>query len=539
MESKKKNIISIIALLALGILLIASTYAYLQGQTGEGSQTDVKITANTVDTLTFETGSDLTFKATQDNFAPGKESIVRSIYAKAMLSANNKTNTATDSYNVYLNIVENNFIYTQDSNTPELLLQVTNSDDEEVTNLSGLTYKTVTDGQNETISGFDVTNKNGLFSIATDKEITTTSFKEEVWSLSLVFVNYDANQSENAEKNFKANVIIQKNKIIDSVDEVCNSGDNLNNCIISLYNNADSIGTRLYHHDANLENGANDNSYRFSGSNPNNFVCFGTNTTPCPSDNLYRIIGVFGDNYHGVSGQQLVKLIKYDYATKEQLGTDGTYSISLSLEDFGYENGYKGNLTKFDTYYWDYNTSGSMTNTWSTSLLNKTNLNTNYINNIGTTWANKIATTIWKVGGNTGENIAEAIPSVAYQNEIVSPDAKNSTDNATEYQAKIGLMYVSDYGFAISPNFWNKKLSEHSNISVLTSSNWLFMSADEWVITREVGFNNNVFLISRNGVIAKDGLIDFVEVLRPTFLLTTSTTYVSGSGTINDPIIIN
>ena len=539
MESKKKNIISIIALLALGILLIASTYAYLQGQTGEGSQTDVKITANTVDTLTFETGSDLTFKATQDNFAPGKESIVGSIIAKAMLSANNKTNTAADSYYVYLNIIENNFIYTQDSNTPELLLQVTNSDDEEVTNLSGLTYKTVTDGQNKTISGFDVTNKNGLFSIATDKEITTTSFKEEVWSLSLVFVNYDANQSENAEKNFKANVIIQKNKIIDSVDEVCTNGDNLNNCIISLYNNAGSIGTRLYHHDANLENGANDNSYRFSGSNPNNFVCFGTNSTPCPSDNLYRIIGVFGDNYHGVSGQQLVKLIKYDYATKEQLGTDGTYNISLSLEDFGYENGYKGNLTKFDVYYWNYNTSGIMTNTWSTSLLNNKKLNKNYINNIGTTWANKIATTIWKVGGNTGENIAGAIPTVAYQNEIVSPDVKNSTDNATEYQAKIGLMYVSDYGFAISPNFWDKKLNEHSNISVLTSSNWLFMSADEWVITREVGFNSRVFLISRIGVIAEDGLIDFVEVLRPTFLLTTSTTYVSGSGTINDPIILS
>ncbi len=39
------------------------------------------------------------------------------------------------------------------------------------------------------------------------------------------------------------------------------------------------------------------------------------------------------------------------------------------------------------------------------SLLNKTNLNTNFINNIGTEWANKIATTTWKVGGNTYSNI--------------------------------------------------------------------------------------------------------------------------------------
>lgn len=301
-----------------------------------------------MDTLTFETGSDLTFKATQDNFAPGKESIVGSIYAKAMLSANNKTNTATDSYNVYLNIVENNFIYTQDSNTPELLLQVTNSDGEEITSLSGLTYKTVTDGQNKTISGFDVTNKNGLFSIAMDKEITTTSFKEEVWNLSLVFVNYDANQSENAEKNFKANVIIQKNKIIDSVDEVCNSGDNLNNCIISLYNNAGSIGTRLYHHDGTLENGINDGSYRYAGAsnNVNNYICLGNDASTCPENNLYRIIGVF-DNQ--------VKVIKE---------------------------------TTVESQAWD----ADYVNTWSTSSINNY-LNNTYLNSLS--FSDKIALTTW------------------------------------------------------------------------------------------------------------------------------------------------
>ena len=51
----------------------------------------------------------------------------------------------------------------------------------------------------------------------------------------------------------------------------------------------------IYYHDSNLTNGANDNSYRFAGasSQVNNFVCFGTEESPCPNDNLYRIIGVF------------------------------------------------------------------------------------------------------------------------------------------------------------------------------------------------------------------------------------------------------
>ena len=172
----------------------------------------------------------------------------------------------------------------------------------------------------------------------------------------------------------------------------------------------------------------------------NNFVCFGTNESPCPIDNLYRIIGV-------IDGK--VKLIKYDYANSNLLGTDGDY-YGETTPDANY---YKGSLSTINTYYWNYKATNKATNTWSTSLLNKTNLNTNFINNIGTEWANKIAATTWKVGGNLYSNIAGSIPSVAYQNEIVNP-ATNSTDNATEYNAKIGLMYISDYGFAASPEAW-------------------------------------------------------------------------------------
>ena len=73
----------------------------------------------------------------------------------------------------------------------------------------------------------------------------------------------------------------------------------------------------IYYHDSSLTNGAGDSSYRYSGANPNNYVCFGSNESTCPTDNLYRIIGVFGNN---------VKLIKYDYGTTDELGTDGDYS---------------------------------------------------------------------------------------------------------------------------------------------------------------------------------------------------------------------
>jgi hypothetical protein len=71
MENKKTKIISMISIIALILTVITATYAYFQAQTGEGSQTDVKINANTVDTLSFETGSSLIFTADQDTFANG------------------------------------------------------------------------------------------------------------------------------------------------------------------------------------------------------------------------------------------------------------------------------------------------------------------------------------------------------------------------------------------------------------------------------------------------------------------------------------
>ncbi len=281
----------------------------------------------------------------------------------------------------------------------------------------------------------------------------------------------------------------------------------------------------IYYHDANLTNGAGDNSYRYAGANPNNFVCFGTNTTPCPTDNLYRIIGVFGNQ---------VKLIKYDYATSALLGTDGDYK-GTGTPNASY---YKGELTTINTYYWNNSTKK---NTWSESLLNKTNLNTNFINNIGTEWANKIATTTWKVGGNTYANIRNVIPATAYQNEIVNPVTTNTTDNATEYSAKIGLMYVSDYGFGADPSAWTTTLYNYDgsvNGSTIRSLNWMHMGYYDWTISRLADLSDRAFYVYFDGYVKYSSVYNDFAV-RPSFNLESSITYASGSGTQSDPIRIN
>ena len=170
-------------------------------------------------------------------------------------------------------------------------------------------------------------------------------------------------------------------------------------------------------------------------------------------------------------------------------------------------------------------------------MLNKTNLNKNFITNIGADWAAKIDTTTWKVGGNTWANIGTQPAKTAYQNEIVSPVTTNTTDNATTYSAKVGLMYASDYGFAAAPSAWTANLNTY-NGEAIKNVNWMYMGLYEWTISRYAGYASYVFNVNDTGDLY-NYFADYVFGVRPVFSLTSSVNYVSGSGTATDPISIN
>ena len=351
MENQKTKIISIASIIALALTLVTATFAYFMAQTGEGKSTDIKVNASTVDTLTFEAGSALNLSLNQENFASGKGNQTGTTFAKAMLTANNKTNTATEHYYMYLNISENTFTYTQNENTPEILLTIKDGSNNEITSINGLTHKTVTDGKGTSISGFDITKKSGLITILNNREITTTSSKTEEWNVTVTFVNYNSNQAGNAGKNFSAKLMIQKEKIPTVLSDVCTSGNNLATCITTLSNKSEPSIVNIYHHTSSLANGAGDNSYRYAGASDsvNNYICLGSDEATCPEANLFRIIGVFGDKTKVIRAKSI------------------------------------GNQK--------WNTSES--NTWSSSSLN-TYLNGEYLTSLGTLAA-KIATTTWKV----------------------------------------------------------------------------------------------------------------------------------------------
>ena len=257
MNNNKKQalILSIIAVATLIALVVGATYAYFKAQGGTGSSTDVKVTTYTTDMLTFTTGNAISLYADQSSFGQEKGSLSGETFAKATLVANNKTNEATDNYYVYFNIENNTFKYTLGNDKPELILTVTGPDGE-VTSLPGLVYKTVQDRENKSISGFDVTTTNGLITIANKKTITATPNAEEQYTLKLTFVNYEGDQTANATSSLSAKIMIQKEPIAKTT---------LASYITNLYTGTQGKNG-IYYHDANLTNGAGDNSYRYAGA---------------------------------------------------------------------------------------------------------------------------------------------------------------------------------------------------------------------------------------------------------------------------------
>ena len=503
--------IFILILLVIALLVGKFTYSYLGPTISDDLETQGEVTASG-DILIFTKGNNLSLSVTTDNFTTGGTNLTSTTNPKVKLVASTKTNQADATYYVGVYIKSNSYVYTTSGNTPELILTIKDEKGNNVSSgVDGLTY--VTSGG---VSGFDVTGKKGLFNIKIDYPISTTSSSAgttHTWTFTLTFVNLGTDQSENENASMNVDIYLQKEEYKLPLNEY----------VISQYTGTQGENG-LYYHDSSLANGAGDNSYRYAGSseNVNNFVCFGSTTTPCPEDNLYRIIGVFEDK---------VKLIKYDYATSALLGTDGDY------EDSGTPDAsiYKGSLTSIDKYSWNYKAANKRSNTWGTSLLNKTNLNTNYLNNIGTTWSNLIEDATWKVSGHSTHSVT---PSEMYTAEITNATKTYGPSNGT---SKIGLMYVSDYGFAALPSAWTKTLFNYdgndANGTLITTINWMYMGFYEWTLTPYSSDGYSVFSLNDSGSLSiRYATYEYGS--RPVLYLKSSVLYAGGSGTKISPITL-
>ena len=472
MENKKNVILMVVAAIAVIVTVIGATFAYFIAQSNGSANTNINIQTATTDNLSFQVGSAISLSANQTDFAQGTGNKSGSTFARATLTANNATNNATRNYYVYLDITSNNFEYTTVDEQAELLLKVTAPDGTEVTTLGSLERKT-SGGE----TGFDITTQTGLITIADNYEIVSTGTVTQDWTVEVIFANLNSDQNANTGKAFSANLIIQKEPMTTSL------GNFAEYLTQTLYTGTDG-DNGLYYHDADLANGAQDNSYRYSGANPNNYVCFGATGADCQdANNQYRIIGVFNNQ---------VKLIK---------------------------------ATSYGNYAWD----ADNINTWDATTKPDiyTTLNTAYYNTLGSEWQNLIAETTWQVGGMAYSNTNTA--KQYYDVEV------GTGQSGYEETMKIGLMYVSDYGFGANPEKWTTALDENN----YGTDNWLYLGAYEWLISRNTSITFSAFVVDAS----YGGAVNGVHVLtslavRPSFSLASTATISGGTGTSTDPFIL-
>ena len=477
------TILFLLILVVVALLIGNFTTAYLGADVGEDVTTQGETTASG-DTIIFSSGNSLSLHATTDNFNASSGNLTDTVNPSARLIASSKTNEAAATYYAGVRINTNTFTYSNGT-TADVILTVrdetgaivTTSDD------GNLTYVTVTDASGTSISGFDITGKTGAFNISIEHPISTTSSTSgttHTWTFTLTFVNYTYDQSVNENATLDMDVVLQKDEILPpTFAETCTPGTMA--CDIARLYTVDGENG-LYFHDGQGTYGAQeagDNSYRFSGANPNNYVCFGATGADCQNaENQYRIIGLFNNQ---------VKLIK---------------------------------ATSYGDYAWE----ADNINTWDASTKPDiyTTLNETYYNTLGGEWQNLIAETIWQVGeislyGTAKEN---------YDVEV------GIGQSGYEETMKIGLMYVSDYGYGASPEKWTTDLGS-SNYG---TDNWLYLGSTEWLLSRFAYISTNAFLVSSNG----GGFVGSNDVfranaVRPSFYLESSVGISGGTGTASDP----
>ena len=246
--------------------------------------------------------------------------------------------------------------------------------------------------------------------------------------------------------------------------------------------------------------------------NINNFVCFGIDGESCPTENLYRIIGIFDNGSQFESQKYNIKLIKYDYATKEMLGEDGCYGANTTITSNFY-SAYRGSITDEQAVY-KWNDTDS--NNWSISSLNLTNLNINFLNYLGDVWKNKIYDATWSLNGL--RNIAESF--TTYTNEIT---------NSTKFYGpvKVALLNISDYLYTVNPRYWGSTGN--------TSETWANLGYYEYVLTPYTRYSSSVYIINKSGDFNYTSPGSNAYLIRPVFYLKSDVKLVGGTGTISDP----
>ena len=260
-----------------------------------------------------------------------------------------------------------------------------------------------------------------------------------------------------------------------------------------------------------------DNNLRYIGANPNNYVSF--------NNELWRIIGVFNNIDDGT-------------------GTKETRLKIIRSEPIG-------------EYSWDYDSTGSYNNDWTSSQLKDLLNNGAYYNRTTGSYYNNSTTATsvdftsnglteeaksmisdakWNLGGSSTYNDVTA--SMFYERER---GKGVYTNRPTEWIGSIGLMYASDYGYATSggstadrETCLNTELYSWDDYDDCFNNDWLYTGLYQWTLTPYSRDSSGVFLVYGIGHVFGDTANRWIDVF-PALYLSSNVKISGGEGTESSP----
>lgn len=196
-----------IILILLFIITISYSYAYFEATVGDTASTNMKTYSLNSQSLKFYSGNPFNLNISYNNLDQGMNNLTSSTITKAVLTPDGKTGEGEDTYGVYFLVQDNEFVYSTDEKTPEIILRITDPYGYPVTEIEepfiDLTY-------DETMQGFDITELRHSICIFTQYPIQANDFRKttQEWQFELEFVNLDTDQSINIGKKFNTDTIL-------------------------------------------------------------------------------------------------------------------------------------------------------------------------------------------------------------------------------------------------------------------------------------------------------------------------------------------
>ena len=301
MKDKKIIILSIVGVLLLVSIVVATSYAYFTANVTGNKDTNNVVVTNGVMALEYKDGDEVSLT----NAVPGS-SVSKTFTVK------NTGNVATN-YTIYFSELSNKFV-----DKTDLVYTLTSSDG----------------GKN--VAQTQVPSKND----AMVSNYAIDVGKTHTYTLTITFLNKDENQNDNMNVSFTTKIGINESV------EYKEPG------------NADQIAELATKDTTNFATDDKDNNIRYIGANPNNYVYFNCSDYSNQSDSTcekWRIIGVF-KNMTKEDGSQadLVKIIRDDSLGNIAWDSNGvndwsTASLQTTLNGEYYNGTYTTGALKNDS----------------------------------------------------------------------------------------------------------------------------------------------------------------------------------------------